>query len=115
MTRQLTVGQPPLTDGPVVVNGGSAVVNDGPPPTTIVDRRSPPLTAEHHRWPPSLIDGPTTVDRQAATWHINHELQVQYEEECSIRGRSPRGGSPLEDWGLYSLAIKTCTKKLLGQ
>nr|GEW31462.1 hypothetical protein [Tanacetum cinerariifolium] len=97
-----------VNGGLVVVNGGPVVVNDGPPPETIVDR---------HHWPSSL-------NGEAATWHINHELQVQYEEEGSVRGveviddiflgkstwRKPIGGS-----GLYSLAIETCTKKLLVQ
>nr|GFA41157.1 hypothetical protein [Tanacetum cinerariifolium] len=55
----MTADQPPLTDGPVVVNGGPAMVNNGPPPATV----------------------------EAATWHINHALQVQYEEEGSVRGQ----------------------------
>nr|GEW29175.1 hypothetical protein [Tanacetum cinerariifolium] len=56
MTRPHAAYQPPLTDGPVVVNDGLAVVNDGPPLatpslTTTIDRRSPTLIADRHRRP----------------------------------------------------------------
>nr|GEU77488.1 hypothetical protein [Tanacetum cinerariifolium] len=81
MTRHLTVDQPSLTGGPVVVNGGPATVKDGPPSTTIVYRRPPPLTADRHRRPLPLIDGPAAltsadvgatslvaVQLDAATW-----------------------------------------------
>nr|GEV37509.1 copia protein [Tanacetum cinerariifolium] len=94
--QALTAYQPPLTGGPVVVNGCPAAVNGGSPPATVVDRhRRPSLTStDAATWRRLAANDLCTRYCAGGGWTngrmTRHHRYCSISSEKSVRGVSTR-------------------------